>query len=236
MAKAKETSTTKISKTTKSTVKEKQAFEKADARKTPPLAGLQVKKEQPPSDHEDSKTADEAMRKMFGSSDRDFAHGLFRQLNVASLADGKSSELYLNFSASVLRGVQPRDPLESMLVAQMATIHKMMFDLTLELAQCRTAARSNEIVSAINKLARTYTIQLDALKRYRSKGEQQVTVQNVTVGQGGQAIVGDVHQQKREDARASVSPAALTHSTELPMQSLAEVPKDTVMAKRPSRK
>jgi hypothetical protein len=33
---------------------------------------------------------------------------------------------------------------------------------------------------------------MDTLKRYRSKGEQKVTVQHVTVNEGGQAVVGDV--------------------------------------------
>jgi hypothetical protein len=36
-------------------------------------------------------------------------------------------------------------------------------------------------------------MQMDALKRHRSKPEQQV-VQHVMVAQGGQAIVGSVHQ------------------------------------------
>lgn len=45
---------------------------------------------------------------------------------------------------------------------------------------------------AFNKLARTFTAQIDALKRYRSKGEQKMTVDHVTVNEGGQAIVGNV--------------------------------------------
>jgi hypothetical protein len=45
---------------------------------------------------------------------------------------------------------------------------------------------------AFNKLARTFAIQLEALKRYRTGGEQKVTVQHVTVNEGGQAIVGAV--------------------------------------------
>jgi hypothetical protein len=43
----------------------------------------------------------------------------------------------------------------------------------------------------MNKTARTFTIQLEAFKRYRSKGEQKVLVQHVNVSEGGQAIGGD---------------------------------------------
>jgi len=45
---------------------------------------------------------------------------------------------------------------------------------------------------AFNKLARTFASQLEALKRYRSAGEQTVRVEHVTVNEGGQAIVGNV--------------------------------------------
>jgi hypothetical protein len=42
------------------------------------------------------------------------------------------------------------------------------------------------------KLLRTYTAQLEALQRYRGKGQQKVMVEHVHVHQGGQAIVGNV--------------------------------------------
>jgi hypothetical protein len=35
-------------------------------------------------------------------------------------------------------------------------------------------------------------MQIEALKRYRSTGEQKVTVEHVTVNEGGKAIVGNV--------------------------------------------
>ena len=44
----------------------------------------------------------------------------------------------------------------------------------------------------MNKLARTFAAQVEALKNYRSKGEQKMTVQHVHVAEGGQAIVGNV--------------------------------------------
>ena len=40
--------------------------------------------------------------------------------------------------------------------------------------------------------ALTYATQMEALKRYRTGGEQKVTVQHVSVSEGGQAIVGNV--------------------------------------------
>src|SRR4051794_41564615 len=44
------------------------------------------------------------------------------------------------------------------------------------------------------KLLRTFAMQVEALQRYRSKGQQRVTVEHVHVHHGGQAIVGAVTQ------------------------------------------
>ena len=55
---------------------------------------------------------------------------------------------------------------------------------------------------ALNKLARTFATQLEALKRYRTGGTQKVTVEHVTVNAGGQAIVGNVaHGGRGEDEK-----------------------------------
>jgi len=42
---------------------------------------------------------------------------------------------------------------------------------------------------------------MSALKEYRSKGEQKMTVQHVRVAEGGQAIVGNVNALAKEDAQ-----------------------------------
>jgi hypothetical protein len=47
--------------------------------------------------------------------------------------------------------------------------------------------------NAPSKLTRTFAAQMSALKEYRSKGEQKMTDQHVHVGDGGQAIVGNVN-------------------------------------------
>jgi len=73
---------------------------------------------------------------------------------------------------------------------------------------------------AFNKLARTFAAQMEALKRYRTGGEQKVTVQHVNVSEGGQAIVGNVTQgpgQAEPDKAAASSPPALEAGTATPM-------------------
>src|SRR5215207_2796620 len=60
------------------------------------------------------------------------------------------------------------------------------------LAQVDNIAQQDSAERAFNKLTRTFTTQVEALKRYRTGGEQRVTVQHVNVNEGGQAIVGNV--------------------------------------------
>lgn len=55
-----------------------------------------------------------------------------------------------------------------------------------------TLRRQDADERARNKLARTYAAQVEALKRYRSKGQQIVRVERVNVERGGQAVVGHV--------------------------------------------
>jgi hypothetical protein len=64
---------------------------------------------------------------------------------------------------------------------------------------------------AFNKLTRTFAAQMSALKEYRSKGEQKMTVQHVHVAEGGQAIVGNVNAST-EGVGAQRKPEVQTHA------------------------
>ena len=76
---------------------------------------------------------------------------------------------------------------------QMVAVH----ELAMEMSK-RALIRDQEVdavdrhVNRLTKLMRTYTTQMEALNRYRTKGQQKITVQHVNVESGGQAIVGDV--------------------------------------------
>ena len=49
-------------------------------------------------------------------------------------------------------------------------------------------------VNEATKMLRTFTTQMEALKKYRTGGQQKVTVEHVHVNEGGRAIVGTVNQ------------------------------------------
>lgn len=155
-----------------------------------------------------------------GTSDYDFVLGLLRQLGCVSTHNGKVSESELNFILSVIKDIKPNDQLEAMLTAQMAAVHIMMMRIMPGFASAEALPQQDLVDRAVNKLARTFTTQLEALKRYRIGGEQKVTVQHVSVSEGGQAIVGNVMQTARTTAaEKSTKPTlALTDAsgTEMP--------------------
>jgi len=77
--------------------------------------------------------------------------------------------------------------------AQMAAIRMAPMTFARRLAHVDTIPQQDSAQNAFNKLARTFAAQVEALKRYRNGGEQKMTVQDVHVAEGGQAIVGKVN-------------------------------------------
>jgi hypothetical protein len=178
------------------------------------------------------RSIDKALLKLMGTSSPFFAHGIISQLYALSRVGDELSEAQFSFLMSVVQSVKPQDELETMLAVQMAAIHHLTLELNIGFPRSTTLAQQSEQLSSINKLARTFAMQLEALKRYRSKGEQKVTVQHVTVGEGGQAIVGDIHQQQKEAGAIVTPPGALTHSQVRPMEPISELAKQAVVAGR----
>jgi len=98
----------------------------------------------------------------------------------------------MNFLVSMVKGLDPKDALEAALAVQMASVHVLTMQLANQLASSRTLKGQEHAERALNKLARTFTTQVETLKKYRTGGEQKVTVQHVSVNDNARAIVGNV--------------------------------------------
>ncbi len=127
-----------------------------------------------------------------GTRDGDFLGGLLEQLVNAGTQGQEPDEAGVNFMLSVVKGVEPKDQVEAMLAAQMAAVHMATMRFARRLANVDNIPQQDSAERAFNKLARTFAAQMEALKRYRTGGQQRVTVEHVTVNEGGQAIVGNV--------------------------------------------
>ena len=96
-----------------------------------------------------------------------------------------------------MRAIERRDELETLLAVQMGAIHQATMMMARRLNHVETIPQQDAAERALNKLARTYAMQMEALKRYRTGGQQKVTVEHVKVNAGGQAIVGAMAHERR---------------------------------------
>jgi hypothetical protein len=121
---------------------------------------------------------------------------------VADLANatakgGRPHERDLNAVLLTAQSIGPTDPTESLLACQMALVHDATMEAARRLKRSENLAQMEANDGALNRLARTFAAQMEALKRYRTGGQQKVTVEHVTVESGGQAIVGAVTHAPR---------------------------------------
>jgi hypothetical protein len=130
----------------------------------------------------------------FGTTNADLAELLMSQIiNTTHLrpANEPVVEDNLNAALAAVTGIAPQDEAEAMLAAQMVGVHWTAMAL---LRKANDRALLNDAGNLVVKLLRTYTTQLEALKRYRLAGEQRVVVQhqhvNVTADQAAVQVNG----------------------------------------------
>jgi len=154
-------------------------------------------------DHPDQAYGHVLLMDAFGTRESAFIGELLVQLGRAS-SDGAQkpieqngqrivppNEQRLNFFAAVIKGIRPKDEVESMIAAQMAVIHSLTMEFASKLALAGDLIWRDSAERTLNRLARTFTALVEALKRYRSSSEQTIKVehQHVTVNNSGQALV-----------------------------------------------
>ena len=120
--------------------------------------------------------------------------GLLRQIGILGSHGNRTDAQASNFVLGFADAMKPKDPAEALLVSQMAAIHQATMMLARRLNHVENIPQQDAAERALNKLARTYAMQMEALKRYRTGGQQKVIVEHVTVNAGGQAIVGAVNR------------------------------------------
>lgn len=127
-----------------------------------------------------------------GTYDFDFLGPLLSQVSYGVSVGGELHEDSLQFVISFIKSIGPESEVEAMLAAQMAAVHICALDASRRYLWSSSLAGKDSSERAMTKLTRTFTTQMETLKKYRAKAQQTVRVERVTVNEGGQAIVGDV--------------------------------------------
>lgn len=183
-------------------------------------------------DHAEPATALSLLCDTFGTGDGYFADGLLAQIaNVARTGKDLTSR-ELNVMVAMVHAIEPRDAVEALLACEMAAVHQATMLAARRLNHTETIDQQDSASNMLSKLARVFALQVEALKRYRTSGEQNVRVTHVNVA-AGQAVVGisqgggGAHEKSSqshalgETAGSSPSdargPALLGHQQAVPM-------------------
>jgi hypothetical protein len=99
--------------------------------------------------------------------------------------------------SAALGEMKAKDAVEGLIITQMVSLHnQMMHYMMLSVDE---DFRAEEYTSRFLKLNRQFLATLSGLLKYRNRGQQNVVVQNVTVGPGGGAIVGYVQTPPQKE-------------------------------------
>lgn len=102
------------------------------------------------------------------------------------------AEQVLGSILDTLHSLKPSDEIEGMLVTRLISLNFLISkSLNLSVMENQSLEGQEIYTNRSSKLMRLFNETLDALMRYRRKGEQKVVVQHVNVNDGGRAIVGN---------------------------------------------
>ncbi len=124
-----------------------------------------------------------------GTGNMNVTAHILRQLAV-TMAGGKvDAGAALEKSFELMVGLASQDQIESMLAAQMIASHNLAMDLMSKASITDNSLSAKHYTTLANRTMAVFVTQVEALNRYRSKGQQKIIVQHVTVNDGGQATV-----------------------------------------------
>lgn len=169
-----------------------------------------------------------------GADSHDLQRGFIRQLlETLWLPDDCSAEDFdaaVNAAIAALMAIRPRGALEGGLAVQMVATHNAALGcLKLALDGPQTPY-SFERLKQAEKLMGLYLRQFEAFNKHRGIGIPTVTVENVNVQAGGQAIVGHVQAERKSDRHEVEMQSPATTIDQKSVDTLDLTPLDPVYA------
>jgi hypothetical protein len=184
-----------------------------------------------------------AFKRLGGACDDAWNHGLVGQI-ASALPESKGwlTDEGVTASKGALAGqvgIDPQDPMEGMIGAQMIAANAAALDLYRRAwIQEQTFEVATKYLALADKAARTVAMLAEALDRHRGRGQQQIIVKHVTVN-ADQAVVTDsvVNSQQApggggDENQKTRQPHALVHAPGDPLQRALETHREAVPVAR----
>lgn len=143
-------------------------------------------------EHANHQIATARLCESLGTNSEKFAAEMLTQISKG-LGLQSSEALDLSTVIATLHGLEPRDEVEAMVITQMVVTQKAVMTAMSGFHKAEQMPNFESYARIANQFMRTFANQMEALKRYRSGGEQRVIVQHVNVNDGGQAVVGAIN-------------------------------------------
>ncbi|HLO78345.1 MAG TPA: hypothetical protein VK196_17955 [Magnetospirillum sp.] len=135
------------------------------------------------ADHANYAVWQAALCDTFGTGDFSLANEMAGQVMNAVHFKGTSAPINQadwNAAVAMVHGIGPRDAAEAMLAVQMVAAHHAALECMRRAMEQSPSQIDHfqKLSNTATKLLRTFPAQMEALRRYRSKGEQRVVVQH----------------------------------------------------------
>jgi hypothetical protein len=147
-----------------------------------------------PQRQQDTKAWETRLKDALGTLSPDFVRASLLQLQSAARSPyGTISETAINAALAMIEAATPRDEIEGALAIQMACNHTAAMSVLAKMdSGFGTERRIAAFGSTAARLMRTFTMQVEVLRRLRNGSQQYVRVEHVHISDGGQAIIGNV--------------------------------------------
>lgn len=169
----------------------------------------------------------------FGTVEAEFFDRTWHQLfNAVAGGTTVVTDRQHNGLLKSMAAIEPRDEIEAMLGTQMIVAQDAVMTLMRQSNNADTIVQRDTAANLAIKFMRTFTNQMEALRRHRSPGEQRVTVQHIHVNADQAAVQvnaegGGRSAKSEERAHAPTDVGALTDEPGTPMRS-ADPERDAV--------
>lgn len=130
------------------------------------------------------------LKQLSGVDQANFLQTLLPDL-VANFDDIDDFNVKNKAVLEALEVMKPKDAHELMLCIQIFALHRQGMNFMFKLANA-DGAFVDRYLNASAKLLKLHGEKLEALNRYRRKGQQMVKVEHIHVHQGAQAVIGNI--------------------------------------------
>lgn len=138
------------------------------------------------------------LKAALGTASMEFVSATLFQLQAAArLPNSGLSEIAVNAALAMIESERPRGETECALVVQMAAVHAASMAVLGRIGGGHGGDRHVlAAATAVSRLSRTFAILVETLRRLRNGGSQVIRIERVDVRDGGQAVIGNVKQER----------------------------------------